>query len=563
MQLGQSGELRTKTVDSPSKQTEKSNKIKLTSTGEVILKRDCSTQTNLTNIVCFNASTQTTLDGEEDENKDQNNSFSFSSYIDQFEQMTNRSTKSNLSNKSSSNSNNCFDANCKKANCSSLKHYLLNEAKFAGVYDDRQYWKHQNNSEVSDEDELENRKRLLLNSKNDRHNLYSGDSSTDLDDEDSDFYMNRSQESLENEEEDFDEETNDEQYLSNDLELFSDSDDLADYFKNNDNLNLETKVRLQQMINSQLEKKRNKYKNKCNDSDEDEYLEDESEVIDGLNVFKNNKIKRDPNDYFETSSFIFLNKAATFDSNDDLEDKPIPLKRHSSRQRLVSNELSEFQPNSIDNQTKSQLEKPEIIDPSRNLRDKIVDVGELLKKELPNKPNKKEMKKKDKSIPKPPKRKNSLDATIKSKTKEKTKNEELEKFAKENIKRHLKKGGLNQVFKRKESLKGMLVWTKQSIKQPMIATLLNDNELKQEAINCFKLIQQYCGDREFKASELSRASTLNDNLNSLTNSLTSSLNNDSLSNSDGFLNKEIAFRLIECAITCGSHMKDEVFSINF
>lgn len=93
--------------------------------------------------------------------------------------------------------------------------------------------------------------------------------------------------------------------------------------------------------------------------------------------------------------------------------------------------------------------------------------------------------------PIPPRRGISLDSSmIQQQT-----NEQLEKYARENIKRHLKKGGLNQMLKRRHSLKGMLIWTKFSIKQPMIATLMNDNDLKQEAINCFKLIQQYCGDR--------------------------------------------------------------------
>ncbi|RWS28024.1 rho GTPase-activating protein 39-like protein [Leptotrombidium deliense] len=72
-----------------------------------------------------------------------------------------------------------------------------------------------------------------------------------------------------------------------------------------------------------------------------------------------------------------------------------------------------------------------------------------------------------------------------------------ELYAKENIKRHIKKGGVNLLLKRKESMKGMLIWTKNSIKQPMIATLLSlGNEMKQDAIQCFKLIQEYCGDRE-------------------------------------------------------------------
>lgn len=78
----------------------------------------------------------------------------------------------------------------------------------------------------------------------------------------------------------------------------------------------------------------------------------------------------------------------------------------------------------------------------------------------------------------------------------------MEKFARENVARHIKRGVGNQLLKRKTSLKAMLTWSKNSIKQPMIATLIGSNvsnssrtEIKSEAITCFKLIQQFMGDR--------------------------------------------------------------------
>ena len=343
------------------------------------------------------------------------------------------------------------------------------------------------------------------------------------------------------------------------------------------------------MLSAQLEKRKRMSKNRSAFKDGkfdqfDDEFDDDEEVMNSINRFIN-KSKKDPNDYLETSSFIFLNKSATFDSTDDLDvgqQAPAPLRRGSSK---AKGEIDSDQSLDLpDHQaTKSSLngnhrlivlpnagaipDKAEVIDPTRNLRDTLVSVSDLLRKELPRKP-KKDVKKKqekkskeDKNKPKPPKRGNSLDSNslakpVKSNEKKAAaKNEELEKFAKENIKRHLKKGGLNSVFKRKESLKGMLVWTKSSIKQPMIATLLNDNELKQEAINCFQLIQTYCGDRELKPSELSRTNTLNESLSGgLSKSLSSS---DGLQ--DALQNKEIAFKLIDCAITRGTNIKDEIF----
>ncbi|KAI1280339.1 Rho GTPase-activating protein 39 [Halotydeus destructor] len=83
----------------------------------------------------------------------------------------------------------------------------------------------------------------------------------------------------------------------------------------------------------------------------------------------------------------------------------------------------------------------------------------------------------------------------------------MEKYARENVARHIKRGVGNQLLKRKTSLKQMLTWSKNSIKQPMIATLISGNnsnrsDLKTEAIHCFKLIQQYMGDRVIDRKEV-------------------------------------------------------------
>jgi hypothetical protein len=82
----------------------------------------------------------------------------------------------------------------------------------------------------------------------------------------------------------------------------------------------------------------------------------------------------------------------------------------------------------------------------------------------------------------------------------------MEKFARENVVRHIKRGVGNQLLKRKTSLKAMLTWSKNSIRQPMIATLTtmsssSKNEIKAEAIQCFKLIQQFMGDRSISSSK--------------------------------------------------------------
>ena len=87
----------------------------------------------------------------------------------------------------------------------------------------------------------------------------------------------------------------------------------------------------------------------------------------------------------------------------------------------------------------------------------------------------------------------------------------MEKFARENVVRHIKRGVGNQLLKRKTSLKAMLTWSKNSIRQPMIATLTtmsssSKNEIKTEAIQCFKLIQQFMGDRALSSKDNSMTS---------------------------------------------------------
>lgn len=97
------------------------------------------------------------------------------------------------------------------------------------------------------------------------------------------------------------------------------------------------------------------------------------------------------------------------------------------------------------------------------------------------------------------KKEKSTEAKAKSVATESKGNQIMEKFARENVARHIKRGVGNQLLKRKTSLKQMLSWSKNSIRQPMIATLMsnstNRSDIKMEAIACFKLIQMYMGDR--------------------------------------------------------------------
>lgn len=68
----------------------------------------------------------------------------------------------------------------------------------------------------------------------------------------------------------------------------------------------------------------------------------------------------------------------------------------------------------------------------------------------------------------------------------------VESFARENLSRHPKKGGL--LFNRKVKWSRMISWTKNSIKQPMISSV--SSELNADSIASFKLIQQFMGDRK-------------------------------------------------------------------
>ncbi|KAJ8050838.1 Rho GTPase-activating protein 39 [Holothuria leucospilota] len=70
---------------------------------------------------------------------------------------------------------------------------------------------------------------------------------------------------------------------------------------------------------------------------------------------------------------------------------------------------------------------------------------------------------------------------------------DLENYAAENLNRH-KKG----LLRKKVSLSNMLSWTKEPIKKPMLIT--GDKAVKKEAVETFKLIQSYMGDRPFKGT---------------------------------------------------------------
>lgn len=141
----------------------------------------------------------------------------------------------------------------------------------------------------------------------------------------------------------------------------------------------------------------------------------------------------------------------------------------------------------------------------------------------------------------------------------------MEKFARENVARHIKRGVGNQLLKRKTSLKAMLSWSKNSIKQPMIATLLTSNassssrnDLKNESIHCFKLIQMYMGDRAIPESRMK--AVFNESLNS-TSSLVNGLqgsNSSSVVGIPGNTKESIAFDLITAA--CNRHeLRDEIY----
>lgn len=62
---------------------------------------------------------------------------------------------------------------------------------------------------------------------------------------------------------------------------------------------------------------------------------------------------------------------------------------------------------------------------------------------------------------------------------------------------------LQGLFRRKVSIANMLAWSSEPIKKPMIVT--TDRIVKREAVDIFKLIQTYMGDRRSKADPLSVA----------------------------------------------------------
>lgn len=59
------------------------------------------------------------------------------------------------------------------------------------------------------------------------------------------------------------------------------------------------------------------------------------------------------------------------------------------------------------------------------------------------------------------------------------------------------------MFRRKVSIANMLAWSSEPIKKPMIVT--TDRTVKRDAVEIFKLVQTYMGDRRSKADPLSVA----------------------------------------------------------
>uniref|UniRef100_A0A3Q1CM88 Rho GTPase-activating protein 39 n=1 Tax=Amphiprion ocellaris TaxID=80972 RepID=A0A3Q1CM88_AMPOC len=75
---------------------------------------------------------------------------------------------------------------------------------------------------------------------------------------------------------------------------------------------------------------------------------------------------------------------------------------------------------------------------------------------------------------------------------------DIENWASKHFNKHTQ--GL---FRRKVSIANMLAWSSEPIKKPMIVT--SDRSVKKEAVDMFKLIQTYMGDRRSKADPLSVA----------------------------------------------------------
>lgn len=59
------------------------------------------------------------------------------------------------------------------------------------------------------------------------------------------------------------------------------------------------------------------------------------------------------------------------------------------------------------------------------------------------------------------------------------------------------------LFRRKVSIANMLAWSSEPIKKPMIVT--TDRAVKREAVDIFRLIQTYMGDRRSKVDPLAVA----------------------------------------------------------
>lgn len=146
----------------------------------------------------------------------------------------------------------------------------------------------------------------------------------------------------------------------------------------------------------------------------------------------------------------------------------------------------------------------------------------------------------------------------------------VESFARENLTRHPKKGGL--LFNRKVKWSRMITWTKSSIKQPMISSVSTD--LNSDSIASFKLIQQFMGDRKvsmtkkyrqllarseddqreshIKAKSLGGTSSANIHLNS------SNSSSSNPSNMPDRLRDELAYELVVKGCTKPA-LRDEIY----
>lgn len=143
----------------------------------------------------------------------------------------------------------------------------------------------------------------------------------------------------------------------------------------------------------------------------------------------------------------------------------------------------------------------------------------------------------------------------------------VESFARENLTRHPKKGGL--LFNRKVKWSRMITWTKSSIKQPMISSVNSD--CTSDAIASFKLIQQFMNDRKITITKkyrqiLLEAGMAEETINKVkslarTSSISSSNKDghyDSLLNIPDRLKDELAYELVVKGCT-KSALRDEIY----